>query len=33
LAGAGREAVGERDDEVAKFIGTFDDERPVEGSK
>ena len=30
LTGAGREAFGERDDEVAQFIGTLDDERPVE---
>ncbi|MGC9380649.1 isocitrate lyase/PEP mutase family protein [Streptomyces sp. MH13] len=30
LAGAGREAIGERDDEVAQFVGAFDDERPVE---
>ncbi|MFG6202658.1 ATP-binding protein, partial [Nonomuraea sp. JJY05] len=30
LAGVGREALGERDDEVAQFIGALDDERPVE---
>lgn len=30
LAGVGREAIGERDDEVAQFIGALDDERPVE---
>ena len=28
--GGGREAIGERDDEVAQFIGALDDERPVE---
>jgi hypothetical protein len=30
LAGVGREAVGEREDEAAQFIWPFDDERPVE---
>lgn len=30
LAGAGREAIGERDDQVAEFIGALDDERTVE---
>lgn len=29
-AGVGREAIGERDDEVAEFIGALDDERAVE---
>jgi hypothetical protein len=29
-AGVGREAIGERDDEVAQFVGALDDERPVE---
>ncbi len=29
-AGVGREAIGERDDEVAQFSGALDDERPVE---
>jgi hypothetical protein len=30
LAGIGREAIGERDDDGAEFIGALDDERPVE---
>jgi hypothetical protein len=30
LAGVGREAIGERGDEVTQFIGALDDERPVE---
>jgi len=30
LAGVGREAIGERGDEVAQFVGALDDERPVE---
>ncbi|GHJ40678.1 hypothetical protein Sm713_62870 [Streptomyces sp. TS71-3] len=30
LTGAGRKAVGERDDEVAQFVGALDDEGPVE---
>lgn len=30
LAGVGREAIGERDDEVAQFNGALDDERTVE---
>jgi hypothetical protein len=29
-AGGGREPVGERDDEVAEFIGSLDDKGPVE---
>ena len=33
LAGAGRQAVGEREDEGAQFVGALDDERPVEGSE
>ena len=30
LAGVGREAIGELDDEVAQFSGALDDERPTE---
>ncbi|GGS98595.1 hypothetical protein GCM10010270_83240 [Streptomyces violaceus] len=30
LAGVGREAIGERDDEAAQFSGPLDDKRPVE---
>jgi hypothetical protein len=30
LAGVGREAIGERDDEAAQFSGALDDKRPVE---
>ncbi|WP_327371522.1 hypothetical protein [Streptomyces sp. NBC_01217] len=30
LAGVGREATGERDDEFSQFIRALDDERPVE---